>query len=45
MAPLNTNLHYPPQGTYAYAVEANQGWFAGHGVAAGSRAELPRGTR
>jgi len=41
MAPLTTNLHYPPQGTYAFAVEANQGWFASHGVAAGSRAELP----
>ncbi len=44
MAPLTTNLHYPP-GAYAYAVEANQGWFAGHGVAAGSRAELPQRTR
>ncbi len=41
MAPLTTDLHYPPQGTYAYAVEANQGWFTSHGVAAGSRVELP----
>ncbi len=41
MAPLTANLHYPPQGTYAYAVEANQGWFASHGVAAGSRVGLP----
>lgn len=28
---------YPPRGAYRYAIEANQGWFARHGIAVGDR--------
>lgn len=28
---------YPPRGLYRYAIEANRGWFARHGIAAGDR--------
>ena len=34
MQPLTRDVHYAPR-DYAYAVEANQGWFASHGVGVG----------
>jgi len=39
MQPETTNTHLP-QRPYRYAVEANQGWYARHGVAAGSTVDL-----
>ena len=41
MQPLDLTLHSPPS-PYRYAVEANQGWFAQNGVAAGTMASIPR---
>lgn len=40
MQPLDESLHYPP-GPYRYGVEANQGWFAENGIAAGDTVTLP----
>jgi len=31
---------YPPPGPFRYVIEANQGWFAEHGIAVGDIAEL-----
>jgi len=39
MQPYSEQLH-APAGPYVYAVEANQGWFAGHGVTVGDNAEF-----
>lgn len=39
MEPQTTTYHTPRQ-PYRYAVEANQGWYARHGVTAGSIADL-----
>ena len=33
------DIHIPPH-PYLYAVEAHQGWFASHGITAGSRVDL-----
>jgi len=41
MRPLDLTLHSPPS-PYRYAVEANQGWFARKGVAAGAIASIQR---
>lgn len=40
MTPLDETLHYSPE-PYRFAVEANQGWFAAHGVQAGDSVRLP----
>lgn len=40
MAPQTEDLHAPPA-PYRYAIEANQGWFTQHGIAAGDQATLP----
>ena len=34
MQPLTRDIHYAPR-DYAYAIEANQGWFATHSVGVG----------
>lgn len=39
MKPLDQSNHMP-KSPYIYAVEANQGWFAQHGVKVGDRAEF-----
>ncbi|MHB8859186.1 MAG: DUF192 domain-containing protein [Thermoleophilia bacterium] len=39
MEPYTTQVHMPP-GSYIYAVEANRGWFSGHGIKAGDSAEF-----
>lgn len=39
MQPLDLANHMP-KASYIYAVEANQGWFAEHGIKAGDRAEF-----
>lgn len=39
MQPMSLEAH-GPAAPYLYAIEANQGWFAAHGVAAGQRVEL-----
>jgi len=39
MQPYSEQLHVPA-GPYIYAVEANQGWFAVHGIAVGDTAEF-----
>lgn len=31
---------YPPRAPYRYAIEANQGWFADHGIAVGDRVDV-----
>jgi uncharacterized membrane protein (UPF0127 family) len=41
MQPQSEQPHYAPR-DYAYAVEANQGWFASHGVAVGDRVSIQR---
>jgi uncharacterized membrane protein (UPF0127 family) len=40
MQPETDDLHYAP-GPYRYGIEANQGWFAQHGIEAGDVATLP----
>ena len=40
MQPLDETLHHSPS-PYRYAVEANQGWFAERGIAAGDSVTLP----
>ena len=42
----DTTTYHRPGVPYRYALEANQGWFASHGVAAGALAAftLPAGT-
>lgn len=42
MQPLDETLHQSPA-PYRYAVEANQGWFAGHGIEPGDTVTLPAG--
>jgi len=39
MQPLTRDIHYAPR-DYAYALEANQGWFASHGVSVGDAIAL-----
>jgi uncharacterized membrane protein (UPF0127 family) len=39
MQPLSLEAH-GPGAPYLFAIEANRGWFAAHGVAAGQRVEL-----
>ncbi len=39
MEPYSTQPHMPP-GPYIYAVEANRGWFSGHGIRTGDSAEF-----
>jgi uncharacterized membrane protein (UPF0127 family) len=39
MQPLDETLHYAP-GTYMYAVEVNQGWYARNGVGVGDWAAV-----
>ena len=39
MAALDEQLHYAPR-NYAYAIEANQGFFSAHGVAVGDTISL-----
>jgi uncharacterized protein len=43
--PGATIVTYPPRGRYRYAIEANKGWFARHGIAAGDRVDLGDATR
>ena len=43
MEPRDETLHQSPA-PYRHAVEANQGWFAKHGIAAGDSATLPGGS-
>ncbi|HET8943325.1 MAG TPA: DUF192 domain-containing protein [Dehalococcoidia bacterium] len=43
MQPRDETLHQSSL-PYRHAVEANQGWFAGHGIAAGDSATLPGGS-
>jgi hypothetical protein len=47
MAPFNAGVVYRSPQPARYAVEVNQGWFAGHGVAAGDLIQLalPQGLR
>ena len=40
MQPLDETLHHSPA-AYRYAVEANQGWFAAHGIESGDSVRLP----
>ena len=40
MEPLTDATHTSPE-PYRYAIEANQGWFASHGVGAGDVADIP----
>ena len=40
LEPLDETLHHSPA-PYRYAVEANQGWFAEHGISPGDTATLP----
>jgi uncharacterized membrane protein (UPF0127 family) len=42
MQPLSQQVHYAPR-DYLYAIEANQGFFVGHGVAVGDRVTLSYG--
>ncbi len=42
MQPLDETVHHSPA-AYRYAVEANQGWFAAHGIESGDSATLPAG--
>jgi hypothetical protein len=42
MQPQTETYHYST-GAYRYAIEANQGWFASHGVAEGDAAQIPSG--
>jgi uncharacterized membrane protein (UPF0127 family) len=37
-----TWVTYPPRAEYRYVIEANQGWFARHGIAAGDRVDVSR---
>ena len=39
MKPFDLTTVAPP-GTYRYAIEVNQGWFAGHGIKPGSTATI-----
>ncbi|HLG72784.1 MAG TPA: DUF192 domain-containing protein [Chloroflexota bacterium] len=41
MQPLTENVHYAPA-DYAYAIEANQGYFANHGVSVGDTISIQR---
>ena len=43
MDPLTEDLHSGPE-PYLYAIEANQGWFARNGIAAGSEVRIARTT-
>lgn len=43
MEPLDETLHSPDE-DYLYAIEANQGWFARNGIAAGSEVRIARTT-
>lgn len=40
MQPQSEDQHSAPE-PYRYAIEANQGWFSEHGIAAGDRATIP----
>lgn len=40
MQPETTDSHASPE-PYRYAIEANQGWFTEHGIAAGDVATIP----
>lgn len=42
MQPLDETLHQSPA-PYRYAVEANRGWFGGHGIGPGDTVTLPGG--
>ncbi|MGI8554183.1 MAG: DUF192 domain-containing protein [Dehalococcoidia bacterium] len=44
MAPESDTIH-TPQRPYRYAIEANQGWYARHGVQAGSAVDLSAVTK
>jgi uncharacterized membrane protein (UPF0127 family) len=41
MQPLDEAIHYAPR-DYSYAVEANIGWFASHGVGVGDTVSILR---
>src|SRR5712692_965868 len=41
MQPQTEEVHYAPR-DYAYAIEANQGFFAGHGVSVGDKVSIRR---
>ena len=43
MQPQDETLHYSPS-PYRHAVEANQGWFAEHGISTGDSVTLPGGS-
>ena len=44
MAPQTEDVHYSPR-PYRYAIEANQGYFAARGIAAGDRAVAQPGAQ
>ncbi len=41
MQALSQDIHYAPR-DYAYAIEANRGFFAGHGISVGDRVSIQR---
>jgi len=42
MAPLNTEPRYYSNGIALYAIEANEGWFAKHGITTGQKVKIVR---
>ncbi len=42
MAPLNTEPRYYSKGIALYAIEANEGWFAKHGITPGQKVKIVR---
>lgn len=44
MQPRTENIHQSPA-PYRYAIEANQGWYAAHGIQTGDKATIPASLR